>query len=510
MTNSVRVFLNTAFLYGKMVVTTVIALYLTRVVLEYLGVNDFGIYNLIGGVIALLSFINSALMVSTQRFLSVGLGEKDSQKIKSTLSASILIHWGMAVVLALILELCSLFLFDGFLNIAPERLTAAKWVYQLMVLSTLITIVSVPYNAIINAREDLWFFSIVETVCAVLKLGVIVLFHCSKDDPLLLYTGWIVVITFLNLVIKYAWCKLKYGECKNIKYRIKGNGALIKSIMGFSGWNAFGTLALAGRNQGVAIILNIFWGTAINAVYGIANQVNGQLVYFSTMMTTSMTPQIMKSFGEKNYRRMLDLSVFTCKLAFLMSAIFAIPLLIEMDFVLKIWLKTVPEYTATFCSLIIFMFLLMQLCPGLNRAIQACGRIKSYQLLTVTALLLPIPVGYWLGKIGGDNTWILYAMIASQGIQVFITTFMAKKLVGLRATQFFWFVARAIAVFLAVYLAGRLLYSYSSAQLNEWVTFITVVLTTMSAFSATYFLFVFDRQDKDRIIGLVKSLIHRK
>lgn len=510
MTNSVRVFLNTAFLYGKMVVTTVITLYLTRVVLEYLGVNDFGIYNLIGGVIALLSFINSALMVSTQRFLSVGLGEKDFAKIKSTLSASIIIHWAMAILLTIVLELCSLFLFDGFLNIAPERITAAKWVYQLMVLSTVITIISVPYNAIINAREDLWFFSIVETICAFLKLGVIILFHCSHDDPLLVYTGWIVVITFLNLVLKYGWCKIKYSECKKIKYRVKGNGSLIKSIMGFSGWNAFGTLALAGRNQGVAIILNIFWGTAINAVYGIANQVNGQLVYFSTMMTTSMTPQIMKSYGERNFKRMLDLSVFTCKLAFLMSAVFAIPLLIEMDFVLRIWLKNVPQYTGIFCSLIIFMFLLMQLCPGLNRAIQACGRIREYQLLTVTALLLPVPVGYVLGKIGGDNTWILYAMIASQGIQVFITTFMAKKLVGLKVMPFFWFVVRAVAVFTAVYFGGKLLYVYASAQLNEWVTFITVVFITMSAFAASYFLFVFDRSDKDRVVGLVKSLTHRK
>ena len=160
------------------------------------------------------------------------------------------------------------------------------------------------------------------------------IFHYTQSDALITYTLWIVVITAINFFLKYIWCQAKYNECRKLTIYTQRNASLVKEMIRFSGWNAFGTLALIGRNQGVAVLLNVFWGTAINAVYGIANQVNSQLIYFSTMMTTSMTPQIMKSYGEGNRMRMLDLSVFTCKLSFFLSAVFAIPLLLELPFIL--------------------------------------------------------------------------------------------------------------------------------------------------------------------------------
>ena len=182
---SVKVLYNTLSLYGKMVITTIISLYLTRVILNYLGASDFGLYNLIGGVISLLSFVNSALMVSTQRFLSVALGENNDTKIKNIFSASILIHIALSAILVIVLELCCTFLFNGFLNIEPDRIYAAKVVYQLMIISTVFTILGVPYNAIINAKEDLWLFSLIETLCAFLKIGIIVIFHYTKTDALI-------------------------------------------------------------------------------------------------------------------------------------------------------------------------------------------------------------------------------------------------------------------------------------------------------------------------------------
>ena len=210
---SIRVFYNTISLYGKMIITTIISLYLTRVVLNYLGTSDFGLYNLIGGVISLLSFVNSAMMVSTQRYLSVAMGEKDMTKVKNILSSSILIHIIIAVSLIIIFELCSSFLFVGILNIEPNRLHAAKIVYQIMVVSTVFTVLGVPYNALINAKEDLWIFSVIEIVCAILKLGIIVIFHYSKSDALIIYTLWILAVTIINFLFKYLWCILKYKDC---------------------------------------------------------------------------------------------------------------------------------------------------------------------------------------------------------------------------------------------------------------------------------------------------------
>lgn len=492
-----------------MIITTIVSLYLTRVVLDYLGASDFGLYSLIGGVISLLSFVNSALMVSTQRFLSVAIGEKNKIRIKKIFSSSILIHLVLSLILVAVFELCSLFLFDGFLNINDDRLYAAKIVYQLMILSTVFTVCGVPFNAMINAKEDLWLFSIVEAVCTLLKIFVILLFKYSQSDALVVYTLWILLVTIVNFFLKYVWCKYSYNECK-ISLSIKKNSSLIKEMIGFSGWNALGTLALIGRNQGVAIILNIFWGTAINAVYGIANQVNSQLIYFSTMMTTSMTPQIMKSYGEGNRSRLLDLSVFTCKLSFFLSAVFAIPLLLELDFVLKLWLQKVPIYTETFCSLIVFMFLFMQLYPGLNRAIQACGRIKFYQLITSVILLIPIPIGAFIGKAGEESYFILYIMIISQIIQMFVAIFIARRLVDLDVNIFLKFILKSIISFIVIYCSGKLLRAYCLSFYNEWITFFIVSFVTMSFFSFVYYFFVFEKNDRNKVNGLAKVLFSKK
>ena len=510
MNASVRILYNTLSLYGKMIITTIISLYLTRVVLNYLGTSDFGLYSLIGGIISLLSFVNSALMVSTQRFLSVALGENNTTKIKNIFSAGILIHFVLTVILIIAFELCSVFLFDGFLNIEPNRIHAAKVVYQLMIISTAFTVLGVPYNAMINAKEDLWLFSLIETLCAILKIGIIVIFHYSQNDTLITYTLWIVVITIINFFLKYIWCRTKYNECKKLTIYTQRNTPLMREMISFSGWNALGTLALIGRNQGVAILLNIFWGTTINAVYGIANQVNSQLIYFSTMMTTSMTPQIMKSHGEGNRTRMLDLSVFTCKLSFFLSAVLAIPLLLELPFVLTLWLKTVPEHTDIFCSLIIYIFLLMQLYPGLDRAIQASGKIKWYQILAFSVLLLPIPLGIVLGQSDAESYSIIYLMIISQAIQMCVAIYMAKRLVGLHVMPFVAFIIKAGITFSVIYIGGKYLYQQMSAIYNEWVTFGVVVSTTMLTFSLVYYLFVFGTKDREKMRNVACAILKRK
>lgn len=505
---SVKVLSNTLSLYGKMIITTLVSLYLTRVVLAYLGTNDFGLYNLIGGVIALLSFLNSAMMVSVQRYLSVAIGENDIQKVHTVFSTSIYIHIFLTVFLVVLIELCSLFLFEGFLNIEPSKIPAAKIVYHLMAISTGLTILGVPYNAMINAKEDLWLFALIESICAVLKVGIIFIFQHAKTDALITYTLWILVITALNFLLKYLWCKIKYIECKKV-FAKKCNLPLLKELLGFSGWNAFGTLAMVGRNQGVAFVLNIFWGTAVNAVYGIANQVNSQLIYFSTMMTTSVTPQIMKSYGEGNHVRMLSLSIFTCKLSFYLSAVFALPLLLELPFVLEVWLKEVPENTEIFCTLILYMFLIMQLYPGIGRAIQSSGKIRAYQVYTSIVLLLPVPLGLLLGKLGFESYTILYLMIASQIVQMFVAVFIARVRVGLDVMAFLWFVCKSIIVFVLVYGSGYYIHNSLIKSCNPVFTFFITISSVAILYSILYYLFVLNKEDKIRINNLVITLLKK-
>ena len=509
MQTSFRVFINTIALYIKMFFTTLISLYLTRVVLNVLGVEDFGIYNLIAGVIAILSFLNSSLMSSSQRFFSVAMGKGDLNLLKTYFSSSLLIHIGFILLLVCLLELCYPFIFD-LLTISEDRLSVARSVYQIMVFSMVVTIIGVPFNAAINANEDLYFFALVEVITAFLKLIVIFLFDRIVSDNLLIYTMWMFITTLLNILIKYVWCKYKYNECQNIHlFKIDNN--VIKQLLSFSGWNALGAFAMVGRNQGVAVVLNVFFGTAINAVYGIANQVNGQLIYFSQMLTASTAPQIMKSAGEGNNAKMLSISIFTSKIAFFLSAVLAIPLLVELPYVLTLWLKDVPEYTKEFCGLLMFVFLIMQLYPGLTRAIQAEGNVKLYQILLSVFLLLPILFAPLLFYFNYPSYSICILMIIAQFFTLLLTVFISRKNNNLDAISFLFYVLKALVLFVITLIIIFYLDSVLSSTFNLIGIYGLgiVVLASVLLFSSLYFLFVFDKSEKSMMCNLLKTLIRK-
>ena len=507
---SVKVFYNSCALYVKMGFTIVIGHYLTRVVLNELGVEDYGIYNLIGGVIALLSFLQTALSVSTQRFLSVTMGKKSSADVKSVFNSSLSIHIVLSFLVVVLLEICSLFLFDGFLNIPSGRIYAAKAVFQIMVFSTFFTILQVPFSASITANEDLWFFSIVETLITLIKLYIIFLFKYCTMDKLLLYSYWMMFTFILGFVIKFIWCMIRYSECRGMNIVKFTHKRYVKEMVGFTGWNSFGTLALVGRNQGVAILLNIFWGTAFNAVYGIANQVNSQLIHFSQIMTTSIAPQIMKSEGEGNRSRMLFLAVFASKMAFFLSAFFALPLTIEIDYVLSAWLKNVPEFTETYCILILVMFLTMQLYPGLTRAIQATGNIKQYQIATSFFLLLPIPLGFVFYKIGMHNTTILYLMILSQLLQMIFAVYYTTINIGLNAFKFCLYILKAVVCVVCVLFVGFVVRYFLSFFVNDFILFTIVVLCMVFLFSLLFYRIVFEQEERESVRNVLYALLRKK
>lgn len=508
MNSSSRILINTFSLYVKLVVTIVINLLLVRVVLAQLGVDDYGIYTLVAGVVALLSFLNSALMTSAQRFLSVALGEGNISQVKKIMSSSVIIHIVFGLLLILLFELFEPLLFEKVINVAQDRILAAKIVYQLMIISTVITVVAVPYNALINAKEDMWFFAIVEIAVAIMKLFVIFLFNNSDYDALLLYTVWILITTIFGIAAKMIWCFIKYEESRG-KLSTKDNGHIFKSLLSFTGWNALGSLAQAGRNQGVVLTINHFFGTAISAVFGIANQMDGNLVFFSQMLTTSVSPQIMKSFGQKDIKRMLRLSIFTSKMAFLLSGIIALPILIEMPYILDVWLKEVPQYANEYCRLVLIVFLIMQLYPGLVRAIQATGDIKWYQIGQSVLLLLPIPFGILLFKWGFVNYSIVYLMVIAQILMLVYTLIMAKKKTGLDLKYYFVFLMKSLVLFLLALTTGILVHNFSEHNFKNYLILVFVTLASCFVFLASYYVLVFDKSEKNIITEKMYNIINK-
>ncbi|MFZ5940861.1 MAG: hypothetical protein ACOYXB_09820 [Bacteroidota bacterium] len=422
--------MNTGFLYGKMLITMFISLYSTRLILSALGVDDFGVFNLVSGVIGMLTFLNGAMAVSTQRYLSYHLGAGEMSRLKSVFNTSVLIHLIIGTVVVLALEIAGFFLFRGGLNIPEDRIFAAKWIYQFMIISTFFTINAVPYDATINAHENMLFDAITGIFEAVVKLGIAFLILYTLVDKLILYGVLIASLTILIRVIKSIYCIRKYEECK-IRQKPDRDKVLFREMFSFGGWNLFGAFCNVAKNQGLAIILNLFIGVVANAAFGIANQVNSQLAAFSANIIKAMNPQIVKSEGAGDRSRMLWLAMLACKFSFFLLAFFAVPLIIEMHYILNIWLESVPEYAVIFCQLILIMSLFQQITWGLMVAVQSVGRIKLYQFVVGSLLILNLPLSVAALKMGFPAYSVLIVSILLELTAGGARVFFARRLTGL-------------------------------------------------------------------------------
>lgn len=348
----------------------------------------------------------------------------------------------------------------------------------------------------------------VQIVCTLLKLGVIVGFVYFGVDKLLMYSIWMTVASLLEMFTQYIWCKLKYPVCNNNNL-FKYDRQSISEMFGFAGWNTLGAFAVVGRNQGVATVLNVFFGPRINGVFGIANQVDGQLISFANTLTSAMTPQIVKSHGQGNNERLVFLSLLTSKLTFFMSAVFAIPLLIELPLVLSVWLKEVPEHTEMYCRLVLYIFLVCELYPGLVRGIQAVGIIKWQQILTSIIVLLPIPIGIVAFKLGASHFWIVYLMLISQIASLGVTVYFSVKLFGLDIRKYFKFVFFAGLSFFSPLIFGHLIDNMMLGVCSNLVRFLAVVAISVLLFISLFFICGFDKNERAMILSLVSSFVKK-
>lgn len=504
MRQSYKVLINTGSLYIKIIVNAVVTLVSTRIVLQELGIDSYGLYNLIAGVITLLAFFNGALMVSSQRFLSIAMGEKDNLKLANVFKISFLVHLFLGVIIAVILIALQPFIFSGFLNIEPEMVGVAKKVFGVMIISSFVTIVAIPYNAALNAREELWFFSISETIVSLLKLGAAVYLLYTTSDLLLTYTILMLIAIVLGGLIKYIWCVWRYPECR-IKLKGSIDKYLFREMFAFAGWNTLGSLAVVVRNQGIAVVLNIFFGTVVNAAYGVANQLNALVITFAGTLTTVFTPMIVKAKGEDNNEKMLFVSIFSSKMSFFLSSIIALPVLVFTPFILNIWLKNVPEHTVEFCQTIILSFLVMQLYPGITRALYAEGSIKWYQIVISIILISNLPIGYFLFYMQYPPSAIFVSMVVLQVITMFATTYFAKKKVNLNVKEFY-----IVSILYPTLLMSGVFLLMNFAKLinikNAYLECVLISLLGLTIYVVGYYLFVLKKNEKLLLINLLKSL----
>lgn len=501
---SSRVAMNTGVLYLRMLITVGISLYATRIVLNALGETDFGIFNLIAGVIALLSFLNTAMSTSTQRYLSYYQGMKDRLMQKKIFLNSFFLHLLIGFFLVLLLEGMSFILFDNILNIPAHRVSAAIKVYHFMAATVFFSVISVPFVASLTAHENMFWVAFVNIVETLSRLGIALLLLNIKHDRLEVFGALTALITVLSFIMYAIYCLKKYQEC-SLKDLEKPNSKIMRELGAYAGWNLFGTLCFLGRTQGLAILLNFFLGSIVNAAYAIANQVTAQMNFFSSTMLRALNPQIMKSEGSGDRERMLKLSIMASKFGFLLLAMVAIPAIFEMHSILLFWLKTVPANTVVFCQLVLVATLINQLTIGLQSAIQATGDIKLYQGLVGTLILVNLPIAYILLKWGFSAKYTLYSYCIIEALACTLRLYFAKKLAGLSIRKYFQ--QTILKIIFPIISAGLISFLFVTLGSGVAYRFIFTIAITMVIFCTLVYFFSLEHSEKKLVRSFSNKIL---
>ncbi len=424
---------NAGMLYFRMLLTMVVSLYTSRVILQTLGVEDFGIYNVVAGFVTMLGFLNSAMSSATQRFLAFELGKLDGKDVRGIFSMSLNIHALIALLVFVLGETIGLWFVKTQLTIPIDRIVAAQWVYHLALISFIINIMRVPYNALIIAHEQMKIFAWVSILDVILKLLIVFMLTWFGADKLILYGVLSLTVTFSIFIIYWLYCKYKYVESK---FRLYWDKKLFNIMLSYTGWNLWGNIAVVMSGQGINVLLNIFFGPTVNAARAIAMQVSGALSSFVQNLQVAINPQIIKSYAVEDMNYMHRLVCYGAKYNFFLLFFLAMPVLINTDLILNVWLGSVPEYTSIFVKLIIVNILIDCVSAPLMTSAQASGKIKLYQTVVGGLLLLNLPLSYLVLEMGYEAYIVIYVGITLSIFAFTARLLIVKKLVSLPVIEY--------------------------------------------------------------------------
>ncbi|WP_277235148.1 hypothetical protein [Phocaeicola salanitronis] len=503
-----RVIKNTGYLYAKMGITMFISLYTTRLILNSLGASDFGIFNIVGGAIAMLGFLNGAMASATQRFMSYSEGEGNKEKQKSIFNVSLVLHFGIAFIVGIVLLIAGYFFFNGILNIPVDRIFAAKVVYASLIVSTMFTVMTVPYDAAMNAHENMKYYAIVGILESFLKLAVAFACVYTSYDKLIVYGSLMACIPLITLTIMRVYCHKHYEEC-SIRIKKYWDKRLMKEMTSFAGWNFSSVAIIMISAQGQGVVLNHFFGTILNAAQGISSQVNGQLQILSSNMLKALNPILGKSAGAKNEELLIKSTLFGAKYSTALYLLVTIPFFIETPYILKIWLKEIPEWTIIFVRFqLIKTFIEFQF-GTFPTAISATGHIRKYTIWSCLFNFFQLPVMYLLFKVGMPPYFLYITSIIFGNVLVYIAAILfTKKLVGISIIQYVQKVTLPLYETLA--LSIMILYMVEQfIQINSIFKLLIFILLAVMIFSIAFFFIGCGKQEK-QILYTIKAEILNK
>ena len=420
---------NAGMLYFRMLLTMAVALYTSRVILQTLGVEDFGIYNVVAGFVTMLGFLHGAMSSATQRFLAFELGQSGEKDVRGIFIMSMNIHILIAVIVLVVGETLGLWFVRTQMTIPIDRMFAAEWVFHLALLSFMVTIISVPYNALIIAHEQMSIFAAVSILDVILKLLIVFMLGWFGMDKLILYGLLSLTVVFIIFMVYRSYCKSKFVESK---FRLYWNRRLFNTMLSYTGWNLWGNIAAVMSGQGVNVLLNIFFGPTVNAARAIAMQVSAALNSFVQNLQVAINPQIIKSYAAQDIAYMHKLVCYGAKYNFFVLLLLALPVLNNIELILPVWLGVVPESTSIFTKLIIINILIDSLSPSLMTAAQATGRIKLYQFVVGGLLLINVPTSYIILKMGGAAYTVFYVSIGLSMLALLARIYLISNLIEMK------------------------------------------------------------------------------
>lgn len=437
-TSNRRIAKNTLMLYIRMVFVMVINLYVSRLVLKALGVEDYGLYSVVGSVVSFLGFLNTSMASASQRFLSFAQGKGDSEKLNSIFNSVFSVQIILAVFVLVLFETIGIFYINHYLNVDPSKITAAHIVFQFSIATFIVNILTVPYNASIIANERMDIFALYGIIEVLLKLGVALSLVLFSRNTLIYYAGLSFLCGFIIQSLNRWFCRRHFAECKLKRVNDKET---VKDILSYAGWNLFGTFSGVAANQGVNMILNSFFGVVVNAARGLAFHISGAMAQLYTSFQQALNPQIVKSYAANESDRFFFLITQGTRLAFFLLFVCSLPIMFNMEGVLKLWLGEVPEYTTMFCILVIVNSLIATMSQSLLRGAMATGRIRKYQLVVSLITLANLPLSYIALKIYANPYLTAYIMVV-----ISLATFVARMILLHQMTglSLYYFVKNAI------------------------------------------------------------------
>ena len=504
-TNNKRIAKNTLLLYFRMLLTMVVSLYTSRVVLGALGVEDYGIYNVVGGVVAMFSMLSGSLSAAISRFITFELGTGNKEKLARVFSSSVTIQLGLCAIVLILAETVGSWFLNTKMVIPENRMYAANWVYQLSLLTFVIKLISIPYNAAIIAHERMSAFAYISIFEAVCKLIVAYCIVISPIDRLILYAIMLAAIAIIIRLIYGVYCKKRFEECT---YHFIYDHNLLKQMFGFAGWNFIGASSALLRDQGGNIIINLFCGPAVNAARGIAVQVNNAIHSFVTNFMTALNPQITKSYASGDRQYMMTLLFQGARLSYYILLLLSLPVIVNTHYILQLWLGQVPEHTVLFVQLVLIFGMCESISSPLVTAMLATGKIRNYQLVVGGCQMMNLPVSYILLRLGAIPETVLIVAIVISQLCLATRLYMLRGLIGLKARDFIKKVY--INVLVVTMLSAVIPFIIARTFEDHLGSFVVSCVLTISLTLLVEFYVGCTARERDFVVSKVKTIVRKK